>query len=1082
MKKIHYTIIASLLILLGLSGGMGPSVLAQEYGSYQLKITIEDLVNWGRSSCITYFRIYQSKGGRELTLQEWEPGSVGEDAPIYARPFTTKVYTIRPDAKPDYIGFYGKRGWKQLFGGCKFRREGGDGYGLDYNKAYINVVLSKGDHGEDLFGGYTTKVALKLHPLKIDLLYFDANNQQATGNQNNLLPVDDKITLKATKGFSSATYNWQYSINNITWTDFPATVQYADNKSEVTFKGTDLFSDNEFKALIGSKNLFVRINTVTEQKHNAIVLYPCLSAPHFRNVSYQLETCHGSGDATVSFTMDRALVPGEVVYIQTNNQVGEGQGPVELDASYTTRITGVSAGSYDFTLKSTLNGQLSYTGASTHKSTLVVENRPLLTHVVESIKPVSCFNGTDGAITITAAGGNGQYVGRLFAYGQSEALQAIRFSATEKGVFSRLRTGAYRVEVFDTHNCTAYDGNGSVLSHTVDIKQPLQPVAVVLVRTISPLAFASSDGEATIRVHGGTQAPNGYAVSWRSEQGEPHFSHSSSRDGEAFLYTFKGLHRGKYYITVEDNHYASLLPTDQEIPCGCSDTLSFYLTAPPLLEVKLEKSHHVHCNGSNEGVLTAHAKGGVPTLPGLPYTYIWYRFTGGSPQEISYPNDSVAPNLTAGTYQVKITDANQISTLSDPFVMTEPDSLQIRFQTTHIGCSNVESGKIESFVSGGTPPYTYQWNKEGETQSAITALEAGIYLLKVVDKNNCLLTATTEVKAPGGLKVDTVVTHPSCLSPTGGAIELTLSGATPPYTVTWADSPSTERVRKNLPPGTYYATVTDANGCNSSYSFTLQKPREFRVELGESFTMCRGESRTLRAVSQEPDLTYVWYWNDSRLPDTAPEITVAKEGTYRVIATNAQGCFAEDEIPIRMGQEPLKLDFSVPTVIAVNSDTHAVNISTVTADQIRWHFPPDTKISKQTDVEAVFSIAQKGTYTLTMEGLKGDCTTLVTRTIEVVNAGEVELPDGKLPLIKQFLITPNPTTGYFKVLVELARKEDFAMLLYSPSGFLMDKKEVLQTQSRTFEYEINGSALGTYLLHLQTPNDQSVLKIVVTRN
>lgn len=1067
----------SIYLLLCLLFTISISVQAQEQGNYHLELRLSYIKNVKNSMCKTHFKISSLKNGGETVLRDWYPGGVKENRYLDG---TTITHTYPVTARPDQLYFYAERGWKKVKGGCKFRSESHQHYWIP-NLPYLSHYSTHGDEGDNWFSRFETPITIILQPLNIKIWYFNSDGQQSSSNNKNILPDIDNITLKATKGFSSSTYNWQYSIDNVTWRDFPSTVQYRDNKSEVTFKGTDLYPEEQFRALVGKKNIFIRINNQTKEGIKVFTLYPSFTAPHIDNVTYEMETCYGSADATVLITFDRAFYPEETIYIQKNGQIEQGQGALMPDATNAVRLTNWEAGTYNLSVYGSYNGALLYVDDPAHKTNLTIDHRPPLNHSITSVKPVSCYDGSDAEIHLDVAGGNGQYIARLFEEGQSEAIQNLNFTVASSGVFARLKKGRYRVEIQDTNGCLAYHNDGTVVTHTVEITEPPAPVNVQLENTVSPLAFASSDGEATIRVNGGTQSATGYTVIWRSEKGETYSPHSSSRDGESFLYTVTGLHRGTYYITVEDKNYPSLAPADKVIPCGCTDTLSFYLTAPPLLEVEIEKTHHVHCNGSDEGQLTAHAKGGVPHTSGLPYIYTWYTLKGGSVQEIQMPNDSILDNLTAGSYQVRVTDANRISTLSEPFVMTQPDSLKIRFETENIGCSGEETGRIKAFVAGGTPPYKYQWNREGETKSEIEALEAGIYMLRVTDFNNCQLASTIEVQAPGDLKVDTLITQPSCIHPDGGSIELKLSGATPPYQVRWADNGSTELSRRGLSPGTYYVAVTDGNGCNSSYSFTLNKFKEFTVELGNDLTMCRDQKRTIQAVCEEPDVTYEWYHNETKLAEAESSLTIGKEGTYRVKAINPEGCFAEDEIRVSMSRETLPLDFTVPTVIAVNSDIHAVNISTVTADRIEWHLPEVAQVSKQTDVEAVFALREKGTYMLSMEGFSGDCSTIVTRSIKVVGKDEVDLPDDKLPLIKQFIVTPNPTTGYFKVLVELSRAEDFTMLLYSPSGFLMDKKEVKLTQNKVFEYEINGSMLGTYLLHLQTARDKSVLKVLVNR-
>lgn len=1071
-----------LLLILFLSNFVGISIQAQETGEYHLTINFLSVRNWGHDACNTHFQVSQSRDLHSEIYRNWSEGKWKDNKIKYDMLSINKTFSISD--KPDLIHFYGERYYKKgvwPFESCSREYAGGDSYRIDYNRPYINDYFSSGNNGRALFEGYESSVQLIIQPEDIKLWYFDSDGQQGSANEKNILPDKDNITLKATKGFAAATYNWQYSTNSHTWVNFPANVRYRDNKSEVTFKGTDLFSEEVFINLLGKENVYVRINNHTEKGINTYTLYPNFAAPHITKVDYEMETCFKSGDATAKITLDRALYPGEVVYLLKNGQIEQSQEALAPDTANTVRIRDLEADTYRLSMRATYNGREQYVGDPGHKSTFTIEYRPPMKHSILSVKQVSCHGGGDAEIRLSATGGNWRYVGRLFEEGQTTPMRSVNFTSAAPGIIDRLKKGTYRIEVYDTNHCTAYGNDGSVLTHTVEINEPPQAVEVRLEHTVSPLAFGSSDGETTIRVNGGTRSQNGYTIIWRSEQGESYTPESASKDGESMLYTVKGLHRGTYYITVEDKNFASLAPSDKVMPCGCADTLSYYLSAPPLLEVALEKTNFVHCNGSDEGELVAHAKGGVRHTAGLPYLYTWYRFPENSPQEIQIPNDSILGRLTAGKYRVKITDANQITVMSDPFMMTEPDSLKIRFEARHSGCAGGETGKIEAFVTGGTPPYSYQWNREGETTDRIEALDAGLYILRVTDRNNCRLTATTEVKAPGNLEVDSLVIQPSCLKPQGGAIELKFSGATPPYKVVWADNESTEPVRRGLPPGDYFAAVTDGNGCGSSYKFTLHKLREFTVDLGEDLTICRNQRRVLKAVCEEPGVTYEWYGDNRRLNASGSELTVDKAGTYRVKAVNSQGCSAEDEIHVRMSRETLPLDFTVPTVTAAGSDIHSVNISTVTADRIVWRFPKEAMIVRQSDIESVFSIREKGDYTLSMEGFSGDCSTIVTRTVRVVGKDEVALPDDKQALIKQFIVTPNPTTGYFKVLVELSRAEDFTLLLYAPPGYLMDKKEVKRTQYKVFEYEIQGNMLGTYLLHLRTPADKSVLKIVVDR-
>ena len=107
----------------------------------------------------------------------------------------------------------------------------------------------------------------------------------------------------------------------------------------------------------------------------------------------------------------------------------------------------------------------------------------------------------------------------------------------------------------------------------------------------------------------------------------------------------------------------------------------------------------------------------------------------------------------------------------------------------------------------------------------------------------------------------------------------------------------------------------------------------------------------------------------------------------------------------------------------------------------------------------------------------GDCSTVVTQRLEVLAEGSVILPDGKDGFIRQFLVTPNPTTGDFKVYVELKEPHDFTLRLLSPTGTEMDRKAVQNVSKHTFEYELRGDIDGIFGVELSVGNEKSTLKI-----
>ncbi|MFN0216350.1 MAG: T9SS type A sorting domain-containing protein [Saprospiraceae bacterium] len=129
----------------------------------------------------------------------------------------------------------------------------------------------------------------------------------------------------------------------------------------------------------------------------------------------------------------------------------------------------------------------------------------------------------------------------------------------------------------------------------------------------------------------------------------------------------------------------------------------------------------VRCYGQANGAATVSVEGGLP-----PYSFLW----NDSQQ------DSIRSDLSPGIYITIVQDSDLCADTLN-FTIVQPDSLQIAATvTSNSNVQNPNGSIVLNTVSGGTMPYTYEWNT-GSTQAEISNLVSGTYTVTITDGQNC---------------------------------------------------------------------------------------------------------------------------------------------------------------------------------------------------------------------------------------------------------------------------------------------------------------------------------------------------------
>ncbi|MDX1666624.1 MAG: hypothetical protein R3350_05330, partial [Saprospiraceae bacterium] len=655
-------------------------------------------------------------------------------------------------------------------------------------------------------------------------------------------------------------------------------------------------------------------------------------------------------------------------------------------------------GHYQFTLTDS-------NGCSFVSDTISIESPPPLEVEVDALGQIACFGESTGFLELTTKGGVPPY-----------SYSWTGVEADTEDIFD-LAAGAYRLQIRDANDCP--------FSRNFQLSQPA-PLEVAVDLKAGDICDGELNNRLSARVNGGIPP---YSYSW------------SNGAGSAFQ---TGVPSGDYRLSVTDanlcfDRSGSVKVKEQETPLVLD---TFFV-------------RDISCHGAQDGSMTATISGG-----NTPYRF---HFSNNFIRETNLGTIKVEGLSIDDDYRVTITDLNTgCFVVSPSLALSEPNPLFIsRDSVREVSCGGSFNGSIFVSVSGGTPPYNYQWFEEDGSEiisgeQDLERVREGTYFAVVTDANGCtdtlpqtLLRASSQ---PLGLADSSLsIQHIACKGEQTGAIDLEITGGTPPYDFQWSNGAGTEDL-SNIPAGTYTLTVTDANACRAILPpLTIEEPDALlTVSPRTSPVSCHGSSDgSIELVIRggEPPYATEWLREGESIASDITELSGLPAGSYLLQVADQRNC--RRQIPIDLPQ-PNPIEVDIELIEDPEAETFRLRA------KASGGTPTYSFLWSTGDTTAGITVFDPGMYSLTLtdaNGCEESAALTLTSTIDP-------------SLVEQINLFPNPGLGEVNLQIELRESRPLQLRIADEQGRLVLERFMGRVIRSTETLRLHHLSAGDYWVQL----------------
>ncbi len=465
---------------------------------------------------------------------------------------------------------------------------------------------------------------------------------------------------------------------------------------------------------------------------------------------------------------------------------------VEITQTQNPLCNGGNSGSFQLqtmggtgTINYTLGNETNSTGtfdnlnANTYNITVTDDNNCISFIDVELTEPSALEITNNQTANVNCFGENNGSINLGASGGTGTLTFSMGNESNTSGFFENLEADTYTILVEDENGCNT--------SIEINITEPSELTSEIP-QTTSVDCVGGNNGTVQVEANGGT--------------GNYQFTLAGETNSTGL---FENLAADNYVINITDGN-------------NCTTSIDVEITEPNELNVEIIQTQPASCFGESDGNISILASGGTGNIT----------YTLGT--EIN--STGIFENLESGIYNITFTDENLCSN-STEITISEPTVIVPNIEFTNlIQCAGDATGAIIATASGGNGDFEYTVGSETNSTGIFENLESGIYIISMIDQNNCSSTMEFEIDEPQQISTSISQTQNIlCAGESTGSFEINAIGGTGTYTYVLNGDSNTTGAFENLNAGTFEVTIIDENDCTVAEIITITEPDELVLNL-----------------------------------------------------------------------------------------------------------------------------------------------------------------------------------------------------------------------------------------------------------